>query len=290
MKPINKYRSTLLFSRNIVTALLLSITSLTALADTPSGENNQDRILFGIAPFMSPLALAKRMAPLRIYLNDELERNVSIETTTNAAAFAQNTLSGRYDFVMTNPTFALMALNQGNHKLLAAQKRSLSGVMVVLENSPVTTLEQLAGKNIGAPPQIGFLGQMIKPYLLSKGLSGEKAANITNYHSHNDSISALRLKKVDAAFIASFMQTHLIEKGLKIRVIDKTEDFPGLCILSSSRVPDSLNKSLKKALLGLDKTAENKKILEKISMPPFRDINAGELDIVKTYMPKPLNE
>ena len=90
----------------------------------------QSHILLGIAPFMSPLALARRMAPLRDYLARSLKQPVIIETSTDATEFVQRSLSGRYDILLTNPPFALAALEEGHYHLLVTQKGSMVGEVV----------------------------------------------------------------------------------------------------------------------------------------------------------------
>ena len=81
-------------------------------SQTPVSENE---LVFGIAPFMSPLALLKRMAPLRDYLSKILGRPVRIETATDASEFTKRTLEGRYHFVLTNPTFSLLTEEKGDN-------------------------------------------------------------------------------------------------------------------------------------------------------------------------------
>ena len=268
------------------TLVSLLICSTCATANTENHTINAGQpLILGVAPFMSPLALSKRMAPLRNYLTKRLNRQVIFETTIDAREYAKRSLEGRYDLLLTNPTFALVVLNKGNYALQLSQVRPLSGMLIVMKDSPITTIEQLAGKKIGAPPKIGFLGQLAEPYFKSQGLNNEKAATIINFHSHNDAVSALRLKTTDATFIASFMKTHLVKKGMQIRTIVSTADFPGLCILTNNRVPTIVSNTLNIALLELGQSDEGKALLKKISMPAFRTIEEQELDIVKPYLP-----
>ena len=41
--------------------------------------------------------------------------------------FSKRTLNGRYDIVLTNPTFSLMAMDKGGFQIIASQKKKLSG-------------------------------------------------------------------------------------------------------------------------------------------------------------------
>lgn len=242
-------------------------------------------MVFGVAPFMSPLALVKRLAPLRRYLSERTGHKLSIETAADARTFSEQTVKGRYDIVLTNPTFAAIALDSGNHRLLASQAKSLYGMLVVRKNSGYQNIGQLAGKTIGSPPEVGFLGQLIQPYLASVGLKGDRAARVKYFHSHNDSTTALRIGKTDAAFIAGFMWQHLVSKGYEIRELARSPEFPGLVVLSSDKIRQDISDDIKQALLELGSDDDSRQVLKKISMPRFREIEPAELDVVRPYLP-----
>ena len=267
--------------------LLLFCQNLTAGATerVAPAQSAEAPVLFGIAPFMSPLALARRMASLREYLTRTLKRPVMIETSTDATEFAQRSLSGRYDILFTNPPFALAALDTGHYRLMVTQNRPMVGEIVVLSSSPVTTVEQLAGKSIGTPPKVGLLGHIIESYLDELGMAGDQAVNVRYFRSHHDSISALRVGEIDASFIANFMRPHIEAKGISIRVLASSREYPGLTLLASGRMDDSLTARLKAGLLRLGDTDEGRSVLQAISMPPFRIIDQKELEPMRPYIP-----
>jgi phosphonate transport system substrate-binding protein len=255
-----------------------------SLVAAPAVTDNPAPIVFGIAPFMSPMALIKRMAPLRDYLTDYTHRKVIIETATNAADFSKRTMAGRYDFVLTNPTFSLMAMDRGGFQIIAAQKKKLSGRFIVMQNSPLKTLDDLEGKQVGAPPKVGFMGQLIKPYL-SHYFKDRKMPVITHFNSHNAAISGLRLGDTDATLIVSFMEKHLLEKGLKLRSIHNTAEFPGMTIIAKGSMSTALADKLREALLDLDRNEIGKAVLSRINMSGYQTLDVSELQVVRPYLP-----
>ncbi len=246
----------------------------------------QKPLIFGVAPFMSPVALVKRMSPLRKYLSETLNRPVIIETTKDAKEYVPRALEGRYDLILGGPTFALMMADSDLYDLQLIQSSPMTGHLVVLVDSPVQTIEDLIGKKIGTPPAAGFLGQLSHSYFEQLGLKGEKAVDVHHFHSHNDAISALRRGETQASLIAGFMEQHLNEKGIKIRTIVRSSEYPGLTVLTSSRLDDELTVRIIDALLRLGKDKAGKKVLQAISMPPFRVISANEFDKVRPYLSK----
>ena len=251
-------------------------------------EKNQaaeQRLVFGIAPFMSPTSLVKRMAPLRKYLSESTGLEIAIETATTASVFTERTLEGRYDLVFTNPTFALMAMDKGGFKLIATQKKKLAGHFVVMEKSKIKKLKDLEGKLLGAPPKVGFLGQLVKPHLDKSGLDKNKLPEIKYFKSHKDVIAALRFGEIDASFIAGFMEKSLLKKGHPIRRIHRTGEYPGMTMLAKNEMKQELVNIITMSLFELDKNEKGKNVLKKISMPGFKKINMKQLEIVRPYLP-----
>lgn len=267
--------------RILFVALILGCLSIATVAEP--GNLGEETIIFGVAPFMSPLALVKRMTPLREYLSEILERPVIIETASHARVFLQRSINGRYDYILTSPSFALKTYDSGKYLLLVTQKNKISGQIVVLNKSEIMSINDLAGKTIGSPPKVGFLGQMIGPFFNEIGLINEKSVEIIYFHSHNDSILALIDKTVDAVVVAGFMEKQLIGKDIKIREIVRTEEYPGLTMLSSNRRPADEIERVKQAMLVLTDTEKGKRLLGGIALPPFVEVGVSDLEVVRRY-------
>lgn len=244
-----------------------------------------EQLIMGIAPFMSPTSLVKRMAPLRQYLSESIGVDVLIETATTPVVFTERTLNGRYDIVFTNPTFSLMALDKGGFQALATLKKELSGCFIVLENSKIQNIKDLGGKLVGAPPKIGFLGQLIEPYLDVVGYDDSKKPEIKYFKSHKGVMAALRLGNTDASLVVNFMEKHFLDKGYPIKTIHRTEGFPGMTMLSSLDLPAELVNKIRMSLFALDQNEKGKKVLKKINMHGFKELDINQLEKIRLYLP-----
>lgn len=271
--------------RAAIGLILLAGLALPASAATPHSDRDAARpLVMGIAPFMSPLALVKRLEPLRAYLATTLGQDIRLETTTRPKDFAFRTLNGRYDLLLSSPSFALRALDRGNYRLLATQDQAMRGNLIVMADSPIHTVDGLANKLIGAPPEQGFLGQLTRPYLKHLGLTGTRAPTIRHFHSHNDAYHALRMNNLDAAFIADLVLKHLQKNHAAVRIIARTEAQPGLCVLAASALDDDFRQALRKAILELEQHPDGALALKQASLPAFRAITPEELEVVRPYM------
>ena len=275
-----------IFIHTLSVVICCLLFSTTASAHDENHDHPEGSLIFGIAPFMSPLALMKRMAPLRNYLSQQLGVDVLIETSTDATEFGKRTLDGHYDIVLTNPTFSLMAVDKGGFQIVATQKKKMSGHFIVLNDSPIQSIQDLGGKLVGAPPRVGFMGQLIEPYLETIIYANEKMPRIKYFNSHNDAIAALRLGKTDASLIVSFMEKHLLKKGHPIRTIHRTQGYPGMTILANQALEPDLLEKMRVAMFSLDQNEQGRQLLKKISMPGFEELRIDGLETVRPYLPK----
>lgn len=254
---------------------------------TASAEQQQDikQLRFGVAPFMSPVALIKRMDPLRQYLVDQLGVDFKMETSAVAKDFVKRTQEGRYDVIYTSPTFSLLAMEQTQVELVATLEINNAGVFLVNKQSRIVKLQDLAGKRVGAPPAFGFLGQLAISTVKNVGYSDMPQPEMIHFNSHNAAVSALRLGEVDAVMIVEFMEKHLRKKAPFYRVIHRTDDYPGLTVLVSRHIDQSIKDGLQQVLLDMHKNPAGQKVLSQISFPGFRLIDRAELEKVRQFIP-----
>jgi len=270
---------------SIFLILLFSFFSINVYAN-PTLKTSK-ALRFGIAPFMTPMALIKRMSPLRDYLREQLNMPVNIVTARTGNEFNKRTLSGQYDFILTNPFFAIKALDSGKFNLIAIHQKKISGLFIVPENSQINSLEDLAGKKLGAPDKAGLLGKVVTPLIKNSGIDPNNLPEIIHNANHNAGISSLRVGKVDAALIVNFMESHIKESGFKIRTIDKTEPLPGMAVLVDKKSVNIETKdAVQQAIFKLSKTDKGREILKKIKMPAFVEGTIDELEPVRKYLSK----
>jgi ABC-type phosphate/phosphonate transport system substrate-binding protein len=95
------------WSLTLVILLLAAAPSHDARAEAP--------LLLGVAPFMTPAALFKRLTPLRGYLSKELGREVVIELVRDIPQLLDRIDRVRYDLILGGAVFALRAFDGGHY-------------------------------------------------------------------------------------------------------------------------------------------------------------------------------
>ena len=148
-------------------ALLLPLNGFASHEEKP--------LIFGFLPSRSPVTLIKHYSPLRDYLVKHLHHDVVLETAADYPTFLQYTKNRKYDFVLTAPHFALLASDSGKYTAALTYTKALMADILVPANSPITQLQQLAGKRIATPPESAIISMAGAHLLEQHGLTDTRA-------------------------------------------------------------------------------------------------------------------
>lgn len=245
-----------------LTLLLFSLTSNGVRADAEPAP-----LVMGLLPFVSPITLYKRFAPLREHLSRELGREVIFATAPTFSRFKTETERGEYDIVLTAPHFVPAALDSGHYHLQATPTNSLSAHLVVRADSEARTLADLRDPLVATPPDSAIITIIGKKQF---GQMGLRASRFESYNSHNAAYQAMLRHRADAAIISVNVLNKAVEEHRPLRVIAQSSEFPGVGILTATRLPDDLEQKLQTALATLGNSDKGGQILHKIGYPGFR--------------------
>lgn len=271
--------------RFFIICLCLFLAGMPAQARSPGSENDET-IVFGILPFVSPFALAKRFAPLRIYLEQQIGQPVRIVSASSYPDFVDRTANGQYDIVLTAPHFVLLALDSGKYTLGASYLKPLSAHVVVARDSHVRSTLDLANELIALPPKQAIISTIGEELLANRGLVDGKAPILQYYSSHNSAYHAVVTGKAAAAIISVNVLNMALKNGAAIRVIDRSKDFPGLGILTARHLPADLQKKISDILVTMKDTPEGKLVLQQIDYPGYRYSDPESFEMLRYYLDK----
>jgi len=257
-------------------ALLVSLSS-TAIAEM-NKDKSKDELVFGILPFLSPVALLKRFSPLKEYLEKTTGKKIIIESAPSFPEYIKRTLNHEYDLVYTAPHFVPMTMEDKHYQLLAASN-NISAHIIVKESSGIKNVKQLAGKRIAHGPEKAFLVIIGKYLLKQMGVEGDQAPVFIAHKSHNAALRATAAGDADAAIVGTFMLKRAAKDGLK--EISATPRYPGIGILASKEVPQALQNEIAQAFIDIKKSAEGRDTLKKIRFPGFKKTIAADYESVK---------
>jgi phosphonate transport system substrate-binding protein len=258
--------------------LLLAAWTLHATA----GEKNHELLLGSVAMDI-PAVMHKRLKPLTMYLSKELGRPVLLKLSPNMGAAIADTAQGKVDLAYLTPVAYLKAHEQGGSQLIAKTitkgKGSFQLMIVVKENSPIKTVQDLVGKSFAFGDKAALLQRAAVVG------SGIKLAQFSEYRflGHYDNIArAVMNGDFDAGILKDTMAFKWQGKGL--RILYRSPDLPPYNIAASNKIDKKLVVKLRQAFLNLNgKIPEHMRIIKALDKKydGFAPTSDAEYDVVR---------
>ncbi len=167
---------------------------------------------------------------------------------------------GGYDFQYTNHFFTPDRDRLGWKVIARPAGPGIRSQIVVPEDSPIQTLHDLNGKDVGFVTPDGFTGYWL-PY--DALLRAKVKVNVVFTGNQEASSAQLRVNKIAAAGVnSSVMARYGRRESFAYRALWTSEVYQDLCILATPKVPADKVAAVRAALIGMVNDAEGRKVLE----------------------------
>ncbi len=247
----------------------------------PAAAAEAPPLKLGFFPIISTIALFKRFAPLQTWLSERLDREVVLETARDFPTFVRRTAAREYDIVVTAPHFALLAADSGRYRVVASLKKDLVGFIVVRRDSPIRTIDELAGKRVATPPRPAIITQAGMDFLQGR-LHPPPAFQA--YRSHNAAYQAVLGGDADAAVVSVNAVKKAMKKGLPLRRIGATPPLPNMAVLVATDLPPAVGERLQQALVRMEDDPRGREVLRAIGFPGYRPATNADYEVTRPYL------
>jgi phosphonate transport system substrate-binding protein len=259
------------FSRLIIIAITINCTYVW------SAENGN--YSFGVVPQFEQRKLFRIWRPILNALEHRTGLNFKLIGSSKIPVFEQKYMEGAFDFAYMNPYHSLKAQDsQGYLPLVRDGARKLKGILVVLKDSPIQSVTELAGKRIAFPAPNALGASLLMRTELAKLHSVEVVPHYVQTHSSVYLHVALGMTAAGGG-VASTLHSQKPEVRQKLRILYETRVMNPHPISAHPRVPEAHQKMVIKALLEMSKNEHDAALLAKI--PMSMAVEAGMED----YMP-----
>jgi phosphonate transport system substrate-binding protein len=244
-------------TRKTLTFLLLigaAAFSLTAAAQAKKSYT------FYVLNQRSVALTAQYWNPIMTYVSRK--SGVPIELKLAKTAQEGNAIAekGGYDFQYTNHFFTPDRDRLGWKVIARPAGPGIRSQIVVPEDSPIQTLHDLNGKDVGFVTPDGFTGYWL-PY--DALLRAKVKVNVVFTGNQEASSAQLRVNKIAAAGVnSSVMARYGRREGFAYRALWTSEVYQDLCIMANPKVPADKIAAVRAALIGMVHDAEGRKVLE----------------------------
>jgi len=191
------------------------------------GETKPLRI--GLLPTLSPRVLLSNYAPLRQYLEQQLQQPVQMWTATDFRAFHAQTMAGEYDFVVTAAHFARLAQREEGWLPLATYKTANRAILLMSGKHPISSVEEIRGKAIASVDPLALVVTQSVQWLAEKGLRQGRDYRFADAPSFNTAAYAVQQQESVLAIISPAAYKQLPEPlKSEMRVFQALPEVPAL--------------------------------------------------------------
>lgn len=238
---------------------------------------------FGSVAMDVPSVMHKRLTPLIKYLSESLGQHVSLKLAKDMPEAILDASNGRVDLAYLTPVAYIRSNAAGNTQLVAKMKTnnkaSFKLMIVVREDSPIQSVEDVIGKSFAFGDKAATLQRAV---VVGAGLPLDKLGSYQYLRHYDNIVRAVLLGDYDAGILKDTMAYKWQGKG--IRIIYSSPDLPPYNISASSKVSPQMLVKLKKAFLDLDiNNPEHHAIIKALDKKydGFADAKDADYDIVR---------
>jgi phosphonate transport system substrate-binding protein len=246
-----------------VNALVLFTLTFTSPLGWSSGNGIYS---FGVVPQFEQRKLFHIWRPILDELEHRTDLTFNLQGSPKIPVFEKKYMEGTYDFAYMNPYHILKAHDsQGYLPLVRDGGRMLKGILVVSKESPIKSVQELAGKSVAFPAP-NALGASL---LIRADLKNLYGVQIHPHYVQTHSSVYLHValgQYVAGGGVTSTLNAQKPEIREKLRIIYETRPMNPHPISVHPRVSEAHWRRVLKALLEMAQTEKGAALLAKIPM------------------------
>lgn len=266
------------FLRGLVACLLLC---LLTFASVPSATGQTEGLLIGIEPEHNIFDQVERYRHLAAYLSAQLGVKVNLTIMSRYGEVLKRFRSRNLDGAFLTSYTATMGIRELNLEPVAkpvgmSGESTSQGYIFVRKDSGIRNARDMRGKSfvfVDPATMEGYLYPLV--YLKRQGVTDLSTFfhRFSSSGSHASAIFAVLDGRADIGAAKSTVFNELIRNEPAIQqelhIIDRSSKVPEITLCMRSEIDGELREKLAAALLGMDKTAPGRKILEQFKARSF---------------------
>ena len=264
--------------RHVPVPALSGLLFLGALQLGPCPAHGHETFILGIHPYQPDKDLREMFAPLADRLTQAMGHSVEIRVGSNYEEHIHATGTGLVDLAFIGPAgYVNLTHLFGEQRILGKIVTNgepvFRGHIVVLENSPITALEELAGQRLAFVDRYSTM--YLVPYAMMKqaGLTQEDLSGLSFLGSHHNVALGVLAGDFVAGAVKEEVFLKFADRGL--RSLAPTMEIPEHVFVASDSLDTEHLTAARSVLLELDSTEIGVRILQGIK-PSITGVVAAE--------------
>lgn len=201
--------------------------------------------------------------PIIQYVSEKSGVQLQLKIGRTSADTTAYVLAQEVEFVFSNHLFSPEREQMGWKVMARRQTPPVRGQIIVPENSPVTDLAQLQNKEVVFPGPEALIAYKIPAAQL---MARKVDAKFVFGGNMDGALAQLFSGKASAAGVNSQLaEGYTRREGKKYRVLWQSGPLHDLALMASSKVPESVQKAVAQAFIGMSQDPKGRDILHKAS-------------------------
>jgi phosphonate transport system substrate-binding protein len=241
----------------------VSVVLIVILFTAGQGHAQTKTWSFGVLPVRNPLMTAEYWNPILKYVSGKSGVPLELNAVNYAPDHSDKIGAGIYDFAYTNHIFKPRNAAVGYRVIAKTREAPIRGEIVVPLDSPVKTIMDLEGKEVGFPSAAAFIAYAVTfDALVRQGVTVKPV-----FGGNQEGIMAqLKVGKVPAASVNSQVMKKFAEReDFNYRVIWQSSEYQNFPIVAHPRVPARIVAAVQRAFAGMASDPEGLRVLEAVA-------------------------
>ena len=222
---------------------------------------------FGVLNQQPAAETAALWNPILQYLNTKTGLVFKLKMGATVQETDAMTARGEFDFLYSNHNFDPVYAQANYRPLVQWGGHPLVGQIVVLADSPMTSLKQLEGKTVAFPSKDAFIAYQVTRHALKQA-----DIQIQPVFGASQQGAAVQLQtgRADAASLNKLFADRFQSEGKgKFRVLFESDAWPNIPVQAHPRIAKADAESVRQALIKMNDDPDGKALLAKLKIPGF---------------------
>ena len=223
------------------------------------GWSQSQPLTFGVIIWRSPTLTAQFWNPILRYVSDKSGVPLQLKVAQTGPEHTAMVRRGEYHFLYSNHNF-IKENEESGYRVFARSKDDIgTGEIVVLKDSPIRSLADLAGQEVVFPHTAAFYGYHLPmDALLRKGIQ----VKVHFAGNQEGAMGQLKAGRVVAAGVnAAVMRAFAQRENLAYRTLWSSDKYVSLALSALPSVPAETVKAVREAFLKMGDDPEGVRVL-----------------------------
>lgn len=235
---------------------------------------------FAVVPQQSASKLTQIWAPILNKIEQDSGIRLLLKTAPNIPEFERRLSLLQYDFAYMNPYHFTVVNNEPGYQAVArAKDKRIKGIIVVGKDSPITSLQDLAGKQLAFPAATAFAASVLPRATLTKMNIDFKPKYVQTHDSVYINVAQSRYE-AGGGIIRTYASMPHSTKD-QIRILWTSPGYTPHAIASRPYLNQAIITAVKQALISLNQTEEGQKVLLSLNIKGFVAAKNSDWDDVR---------